>query len=127
MHFKVKKNDILPAIKAVVQAIDPHIPAHLQILTGLKLEAVDKKLTVSGIDLNISMVHTMPAKIKAPGFIVVPADTILESIKKSGKEVAIKTEEKIVLVKTQHSWAKINGYSSRLELMAHLGSQRKKI
>lgn len=49
LKIKVKKSEILPALKSASRAVSPRNP--LPVLTGLKLAAQDGSLVVTGTDL----------------------------------------------------------------------------
>jgi len=98
MKIKVKKSEILPALKSASRAVSPKSP--LPILTGLKLVAQDGSLVVTGTDLEIGITCTVPAQVEEPGSVVLPAAVLVNLVDKlPTDEIAIEEAGNAIVVK----------------------------
>lgn len=79
MRLEAKKESLLKGMTAVQNAISPR--STLPILSNVLLETIKNGLTITGTDLDIGIITTIPAKITTPGSITVPAKKFLDIIK----------------------------------------------
>ena len=96
MKVKVKKSEILPALRGAFRAISTKSP--LPILTGMKFEALEEGvLSVAGTDLEIVITCTIPAEVDEPGTAVLPAVTTIGFIEKLAEDIVIADTDSAML------------------------------
>lgn len=79
MRLEGDKETLLKGISTVQNAISTR--STLPILSNILLETTKKGLTITGTDLDIGIITTVPVKIINPGSITVPAKKFLDIIK----------------------------------------------
>jgi len=79
MKLEVGKDVLLKGIMAVQNAISPR--STLPILSNILLQTEKDKLTITGTDLDIGIITTMPVKTITPGSITAPAKKLLDIVK----------------------------------------------
>lgn len=110
MKIKVKKSEVMAAIKTVSRAVNPKSP--LTFLTGIKFVAEEGTLSMSGTDLELGITCTVPAEVIEPGALVLPTATVVAMIDKlpSG-EFSINAEKEKAVIRYGNTEAKLNGFS----------------
>lgn len=85
MKLKCQKNDLIQAVATVQKAITNK--STLAILSNIKLEAYGTTLTLTGSDLNLSIITKIPVTIDEEGSFVLPSRLLGELIRKSPDEI----------------------------------------
>jgi len=109
MKVKVNKENLSKTLQSVQNAINPR--AGLPILSNLLIEVIDKKLQLTGTDLDIGVISTIDAEIITPGAITVPAKKFSDIIREFSEDYITITAKKnnIVIVECGKAVFKIMG------------------
>ncbi|MCL6477906.1 MAG: DNA polymerase III subunit beta [Peptococcaceae bacterium] len=113
MKFLIDKERLNYAIQNVQRAISPRSP--LPILTGILFQCGDGALKLSATDMEMSINSSVPADVREPGELVIPARYIADFAKKL-PDVPIEFESigggKLATIRYGQSEFNINGYSA---------------
>ncbi|MFZ5634228.1 MAG: DNA polymerase III subunit beta [Bacillota bacterium] len=113
MKFLIDKENLNYAIQNVQRAISPRSP--LPILTGILFQCGDGVLKLSATDMEISINSSVPADVREPGDLVIPARYITDFAKKL-PDVPIEFETigggKLATIRYGQSEFNINGYNA---------------
>lgn len=120
MKFEIKKTILVKAVSDVMKAISNN--AAKTILTGVKIEASEKEITLYGTDANVSIERIIPLTIKEKevasvqkvGSIVLNAKIFSEIIRKLPKDqITIEVGDKLITkIISGKSSTKLNGLDS---------------
>lgn len=117
MEFSIKRNYFITQLNDTLKAISPRTT--LPILTGIKIEATNEGIVLTGSDSEISIEITIPnqvdgediVEVKEPGSVVLPGRFFVDIIKKlPGKDVKLSTNEQFqTLITSGHSEFNLSG------------------
>lgn len=117
MEFSIKRDYFITQLNDTLKAISPRTT--LPILTGIKIEATNEGIVLTGSDSEISIEITIPndvvgeeiVAVKEPGSVVLPGRFFVDIIKKlPGKEVKLSTNEQFqTLITSGHSEFNLSG------------------
>ncbi|HEC2191396.1 TPA: DNA polymerase III subunit beta, partial [Staphylococcus delphini] len=100
MEFSIQRDYFITQLNDTLKAISPR--ATLPILTGIKIDATNEGIVLTGSDSEISIEITIPNQVDGqeiinvvePGSVVLPGRFFVDIIKKlPGKEVRLSTNE----------------------------------
>ncbi|MHB8918237.1 MAG: DNA polymerase III subunit beta [Desulfocucumaceae bacterium] len=113
MKFLIDKENLHRAIQNVQRAISPRSP--LPILTGILFQCSDNSLRLTATDMEMSINSSVPAEVREPGELVIPARYISDFAKRL-PDVPIEFETigggKLATIRYGQSEFNINGYSA---------------
>lgn len=92
MKIGIKKDALLNGVTAVIKATGKA----MDILKAIKFTTVEGGVMVSATDLEVGIEKTVPAEVEEGGAILLPADGLLELVKKLPTDVTIETNENTV-------------------------------
>ncbi|EGQ2957718.1 DNA polymerase III subunit beta [Staphylococcus pseudintermedius] len=117
MEFSIQRDYFITQLNDTLKAISPR--ATLPILTGIKIDATNKGIVLTGSDSEISIEITIPNQVDGqeiinvvePGSVVLPGRFFVDIIKKlPGKEVKLSTNEQFqTLITSAHSEFNLSG------------------
>lgn len=117
MEFSIKRDYFITQLNDTLKAISPRTT--LPILTGIKIEATNEGVELTGSDSEISIEITIPnqvdgediVEVKEPGSVVLPGRFFVDIIKKlPGKDVKLSTNEQFqTLITSGHSEFNLSG------------------
>ncbi|WP_105965999.1 DNA polymerase III subunit beta [Staphylococcus chromogenes] len=117
MEFSIKRDYFITQLNDTLKAISPRTT--LPILTGIKIEATNEGVVLTGSDSEISIEITIPnqvdgediVEVKEPGSVVLPGRFFVDIIKKlPGKDVKLSTNEQFqTLITSGHSEFNLSG------------------
>ncbi|PTJ70921.1 DNA polymerase III subunit beta [Staphylococcus hyicus] len=117
MEFSIKRDYFITQLNDTLKAISPRTT--LPILTGIKIEATNEGIVLTGSDSEISIEITIPnnvdgeeiVAVKEQGSVVLPGRFFVDIIKKlPGKEVKLSTNEQFqTLITSGHSEFNLSG------------------
>ncbi|MDT0693260.1 DNA polymerase III subunit beta [Staphylococcus chromogenes] len=117
MEFSIKRDYFITQLNDTLKAISPRTT--LPILTGIKIEATNEGIVLTGSDSEISIEITIPnqvdgediVEVKEPGSVVLPGRFFVDIIKKlPGKDVKLSTNEQFqTLITSGHSEFNLSG------------------
>lgn len=117
MEFSIQRNYFITQLNDTLKAISPR--ATLPILTGIKIDATNEGIVLTGSDSEISIEITIPNQVDGqeiinvvePGSVVLPGRFFVDIIKKlPGKEVKLSTNEQFqTLITSAHSEFNLSG------------------
>ncbi|WP_194755239.1 DNA polymerase III subunit beta [Staphylococcus chromogenes] len=117
MEFSIKIDYFITQLNDTLKAISPRTT--LPILTGIKIEATNEGVVLTGSDSEISIEITIPnqvdgediVEVKEPGSVVLPGRFFVDIIKKlPGKDVKLSTNEQFqTLITSGHSEFNLSG------------------
>lgn len=117
MEFSIKRDYFITQLNDTLKAISPRTT--LPILTGIKIEATNERVVLTGSDSEISIEITIPnqvdgediVEVKEPGSVVLPGRFFVDIIKKlPGKDVKLSTNEQFqTLITSGHSEFNLSG------------------
>ncbi|MCE4961864.1 DNA polymerase III subunit beta [Staphylococcus chromogenes] len=117
MEFSIKREYFITQLNDTLKAISPRTT--LPILTGIKIEATNEGVVLTGSDSEISIEITIPnqvdgediVEVKEPGSVVLPGRFFVDIIKKlPGKDVKLSTNEQFqTLITSGHSEFNLSG------------------
>ncbi|WP_458864160.1 beta clamp domain-containing protein, partial [Staphylococcus epidermidis] len=117
MEFTIKRDYFINQLNDTLKAISPRTT--LPILTGIKIDAKDNEVILTGSDSEISIEITIPkqvdgeeiVEITETGSVVLPGRFFVDIIKKlPGKEVKLSTNEQFqTLITSGHSEFNLSG------------------
>ncbi|PTG45223.1 DNA polymerase III subunit beta [Staphylococcus chromogenes] len=120
MEFSIKRDYFITQLNDTLKAISPRTT--LPILTGIKIEATNEGVVLTGSDSEISIEITIPnqvdgediVEVKEPGSVVLPGRFFVDIIKKlPGKDVKLSTNEQFqTLITSGHSEFNLSGLDS---------------
>ncbi|MDK3665017.1 DNA polymerase III subunit beta [Staphylococcus pseudintermedius] len=117
MEFSIQRDCFITQLNDTLKAISPR--ATLPILTGIKIDATNEGIVLTGSDSEISIEITIPNQVDGqeiinvvePGSVVLPGRFFVDIIKKlPGKEVKLSTNEQFqTLITSAHSEFNLSG------------------
>lgn len=108
MIFNISQENFIYGLQTVSRSISTRTT--LPILTGILLEAHKDELRLTATDLEIGIEMTVPAKVKEPGAIVLPARQLLEIVRRiPGGDIELQTENLKAVITWGESIFKLNG------------------
>ncbi|EJJ6337334.1 DNA polymerase III subunit beta [Staphylococcus pseudintermedius] len=117
MEFSIQRDYFITQSNDTLKAISPR--ATLPILTGIKIDATNEGIVLTGSDSEISIEITIPNQVDGqeiinvvePGSVVLPGRFFVDIIKKlPGKEVKLSTNEQFqTLITSAHSEFNLSG------------------
>ncbi|HAR5816301.1 TPA: DNA polymerase III subunit beta [Staphylococcus pseudintermedius] len=117
MEFSIQRDYFITQLNDTLKAISPR--ATLPILTGIKIDATNEGIVLTGSDSEISIEITIPNQVDGqeiinvvePGSVVLPGRFFVDIIKKlPGKEVKLSTNEQFqTLITSAHSEFNLSG------------------
>ncbi|SUK00857.1 DNA polymerase III subunit beta [Staphylococcus agnetis] len=117
MEFSIKRDYFITQLNDTLKAISPRTT--LPILTGIKIEATNEGIVLTGSDSEISIEITIPnevdgeeiVEVKEPGSVVLPGRFFVDIIKKlPGTEVKLSTNDQFqTLITSGHSEFNLSG------------------
>ena len=117
MEFSIQRDYFITQLNDTLKAISPR--ATLPILTGIKIDATNEGIVLTGSDSEISIEITIPNQVEGeeiihvvePGSVVLPGRFFVDIIKKlPGKEVKLSTNEQFqTLITSAHSEFNLSG------------------
>ncbi|MDK3711592.1 DNA polymerase III subunit beta [Staphylococcus pseudintermedius] len=117
MEFSIQRDYFIIQLNDTLKAISPR--ATLPILTGIKIDATNEGIVLTGSDSEISIEITIPNQVDGqeiinvvePGSVVLPGRFFVDIIKKlPGKEVKLSTNEQFqTLITSAHSEFNLSG------------------
>ncbi|NJH64761.1 DNA polymerase III subunit beta [Staphylococcus agnetis] len=117
MEFSIKRDYFITQLNDTLKAISPRTT--LPILTGIKIEATNEGIVLTGSDSEISIEITIPnevdgeeiIEVKEPGSVVLPGRFFVDIIKKlPGTEVKLSTNDQFqTLITSGHSEFNLSG------------------
>ncbi|PCF39819.1 DNA polymerase III subunit beta [Staphylococcus delphini] len=117
MEFSIQRDYFITQLNDTLKAISPR--ATLPILTGIKIEATNEVIVLTGSDSEISIEITIPNQVDGqeiinvvePGSVVLPGRFFVDIIKKlPGKDVKLSTNEQFqTLITSAHSEFNLSG------------------
>ncbi|EJG5110966.1 DNA polymerase III subunit beta [Staphylococcus pseudintermedius] len=117
MEFSIQRDYFITQLNDTLKAISPR--ATLPILTGIKIDATNEGIVLTGSDSEISIEITIPNQVDGqeiinvvePGSVVLPGRFFVGIIKKlPGKEVKLSTNEQFqTLITSAHSEFNLSG------------------
>ncbi|EMW6480939.1 DNA polymerase III subunit beta [Staphylococcus pseudintermedius] len=117
MDFSIQRDYFITQLNDTLKAISPR--ATLPILTGIKIDATNEGIVLTGSDSEISIEITIPNQVDGqeiinvvePGSVVLPGRFFVDIIKKlPGKEVKLSTNEQFqTLITSAHSEFNLSG------------------
>ncbi|EII2009640.1 DNA polymerase III subunit beta [Staphylococcus pseudintermedius] len=117
MEFSIQRDYFITQLNDTLKAISPR--ATLPILTGIKIDATNEGIVLTGSDSEISIEITIPNQVNGqeiinvvePGSVVLPGRFFVDIIKKlPGKEVKLSTNEQFqTLITSAHSEFNLSG------------------
>ncbi|HEC2216670.1 TPA: DNA polymerase III subunit beta [Staphylococcus delphini] len=117
MKFSIQRDYFITQLNDTLKAISPR--ATLPILTGIKIDATNEGIVLTGSDSEISIEITIPNQVDGqeiinvvePGSVVLPGRFFVDIIKKlPGKEVRLSTNEQFqTLITSAHSEFNLSG------------------
>lgn len=117
MEFSIQRDYFITQLNDTLKAISPR--ATLPILTGIKIDATNEGIVLTGSDSEISIEITIPNQVDGqeiinvvePGSVVLPGRFFVHIIKKlPGKEVKLSTNEQFqTLITSAHSEFNLSG------------------
>ena len=117
MEFSIKRDYFITQLNDTLKAISPRTT--LPILTGIKIEATNEGVVLTGSDSEISIEITIPnqvdgediVEVKEPGSVVLPGRFFVDIIKKlPGQDVKLSTNEQFqTLITSGHSEFNLSG------------------
>lgn len=117
MEFSIQRDYFITQLNDTLKAISPR--ATLPILTGIKIDATNEGIVLTGSDSEISIEITIPNQVDGqeiinvvePGSVVLPGRFFVDIIKKlPGKEVKFSTNEQFqTLITSAHSEFNLSG------------------
>lgn len=117
MEFFIQRDYFITQLNDTLKAISPR--ATLPILTGIKIDATNEGIVLTGSDSEISIEITIPNQVDGqeiinvvePGSVVLPGRFFVDIIKKlPGKEVKLSTNEQFqTLITSAHSEFNLSG------------------
>ncbi|EJD5776851.1 DNA polymerase III subunit beta [Staphylococcus pseudintermedius] len=117
MKFSIQRDYFITQLNDTLKAISPR--ATLPILTGIKIDATNEGIVLTGSDSEISIEITIPNQVDGqeiinvvePGSVVLPGRFFVDIIKKlPGKEVKLSTNEQFqTLITSAHSEFNLSG------------------
>ncbi|MDF0068789.1 DNA polymerase III subunit beta [Staphylococcus pseudintermedius] len=117
MEFSIQRDYFITQLNDTLKAISPR--ATLPILTGIKIDATNEGIVLTGSDSEISIEITIPNQVDRqeiinvvePGSVVLPGRFFVDIIKKlPGKEVKLSTNEQFqTLITSAHSEFNLSG------------------
>ncbi|EMW6502175.1 DNA polymerase III subunit beta [Staphylococcus pseudintermedius] len=117
MEFSIQRDYFITQLNDTLKAISPR--ATLPILTGIKIDATNEGIVLTGSDSEISIEITIPNQVDGqeiinvvePGSVVLPGHFFVDIIKKlPGKEVKLSTNEQFqTLITSAHSEFNLSG------------------
>ncbi|EGQ4132860.1 DNA polymerase III subunit beta [Staphylococcus pseudintermedius] len=117
MEFSIQRDYFITQLNDTLKAISPR--ATLPILTGIKIDATNEGIVLTGSDSEISIEITIPTQVDGqeiinvvePGSVVLPGRFFVDIIKKlPGKEVKLSTNEQFqTLITSAHSEFNLSG------------------
>ncbi|QDW97653.1 DNA polymerase III subunit beta [Staphylococcus agnetis] len=120
MEFSIKRDYFITQLNDTLKAISPRTT--LPILTGIKIEATNEGIVLTGSDSEISIEITIPneidgeeiVEVKEPGSVVLPGRFFVDIIKKlPGTEVKLSTNDQFqTLITSGHSEFNLSGLDS---------------
>lgn len=120
MEFSIQRDYFITQLNDTLKAISPR--ATLPILTGIKIDATNEGIVLTGSDSEISIEITIPNQVDGqeiinvvePGSVVLPGRFFVDIIKKlPGKEVKLSTNEQFqTLITSAHSEFNLSGLDS---------------
>ncbi|EGQ3351528.1 DNA polymerase III subunit beta [Staphylococcus pseudintermedius] len=118
MEFSIQRDYFITQLNDTLKAISPR--ATLPILTGIKIDATNEGIVLTGSDSEISIEITIPNQVDGqeiinvvePGSVVLPGRFFVDIIKKlPGKEVKLSTNEQFqTLITSAHSEFNLSGH-----------------
>ncbi|EGQ2820149.1 TPA: DNA polymerase III subunit beta, partial [Staphylococcus pseudintermedius] len=116
-EFSIQRDYFITQLNDTLKAISPR--ATLPILTGIKIDATNEGIVLTGSDSEISIEITIPNQVDGqeiinvvePGSVVLPGRFFVDIIKKlPGKEVKLSTNEQFqTLITSAHSEFNLSG------------------
>ncbi|HEC2214906.1 TPA: DNA polymerase III subunit beta, partial [Staphylococcus delphini] len=116
-EFSIQRDYFITQLNDTLKAISPR--ATLPILTGIKIDATNEGIVLTGSDSEISIEITIPNQVDGqeiinvvePGSVVLPGRFFVDIIKKlPGKEVRLSTNEQFqTLITSAHSEFNLSG------------------
>ncbi|MDG4944265.1 DNA polymerase III subunit beta [Staphylococcus agnetis] len=120
MEFSIKRDYFITQLNDTLKAISPRTT--LPILTGIKIEATNEGIVLTGSDSEISIEITIPnevdgeeiVEVKEQGSVVLPGRFFVDIIKKlPGTEVKLSTNDQFqTLITSGHSEFNLSGLDS---------------
>ncbi|WP_099997473.1 DNA polymerase III subunit beta [Staphylococcus pseudintermedius] len=117
MELSIQRDYFITQLNDTLKAISPR--ATLPILTGIKIDATNEGIVLTGSDSEISIEITIPNQVDGqeiinvvePGSVVLPGRFFVDIIKKlPGKEVKLSTNEQFqTLITSAHSEFNLSG------------------
>ncbi|HAR6245170.1 TPA: DNA polymerase III subunit beta [Staphylococcus pseudintermedius] len=117
MEFSIQRDYFITQLNDTLKAISPR--ATLPILKGIKIDATNEGIVLTGSDSEISIEITIPNQVDGqeiinvvePGSVVLPGRFFVDIIKKlPGKEVKLSTNEQFqTLITSAHSEFNLSG------------------
>ncbi|MDK3887834.1 DNA polymerase III subunit beta [Staphylococcus pseudintermedius] len=117
MEFSIQRDYFITQLNDTLKAISPR--ATLPILTGIKIDATNEGIVLTGSNSEISIEITIPNQVDGqeiinvvePGSVVLPGRFFVDIIKKlPGKEVKLSTNEQFqTLITSAHSEFNLSG------------------
>ncbi|EGQ0330357.1 TPA: DNA polymerase III subunit beta [Staphylococcus pseudintermedius] len=117
MEFSIQRDYFITQLNDTLKGISPR--ATLPILTGIKIDATNEGIVLTGSDSEISIEITIPNQVDGqeiinvvePGSVVLPGRFFVDIIKKlPGKEVKLSTNEQFqTLITSAHSEFNLSG------------------
>ena len=116
MEFTIKRDYFINQLNDTLKAISPRTT--LPILTGIKIDAKENEVILTGSDSEISIEITIPkqvdgeeiVEITETGSVVLPGRFFVDIIKTSWKEVKLSTNEQFqTLITSGHSEFNLSG------------------
>ncbi|EGQ3305416.1 DNA polymerase III subunit beta [Staphylococcus pseudintermedius] len=117
MEFSIQRDYFITQLNDTLKAISPR--ATLPILTGIKIDATNEGIVLTGSDSEISIEISIPNQVDGqeiinvvePGSVVLPGRFFVDIIKKlPGKEVKLSTNEQFqTLITSAHSEFNLSG------------------
>ncbi|EJG1242585.1 DNA polymerase III subunit beta [Staphylococcus pseudintermedius] len=117
MEFSIQRDYFITQLNDTLKAISPR--ATLPILTGIKIDATNEGIVLTGSDSEISIEITIPNQVDGqeiinvvePSSVVLPGRFFVDIIKKlPGKEVKLSTNEQFqTLITSAHSEFNLSG------------------
>jgi len=109
MKIQVQKEGISKALQTVQNAINPR--ATLPILSNILIQTEEKKIKLTGTDLDIGISVIIDADVQTPGAITVPAKRFSDIIREFSEGLIVITAKKnnIVTIESENTLFKIIG------------------
>jgi DNA polymerase III subunit beta len=81
MEIRIDKEELQKAVSKVQSIIEKR--SNMPILSMILISAIDKEITLSATDLEISLQQRMPAQVVTPGSVTIPGRKLFEILKES--------------------------------------------